>query len=118
MSWEEEFTEQEETNQEERESEKTQKERETVEPGTVKDIGLYLLNLLSVKGWQYLGLMVHPENGKILVDLTEARKAIDLFSLVFNFFKDGSSREEVRDLQAQLSNLQLNFVEKKKGRET
>lgn len=104
---------------EERDVEKEQTEEQTeapTEPGTVQDIAFYFLNLISVKGWQYMGLMVHPENGKILVDFNEAQKAIDLFSLIYDFLKDDLSSEVRRDLQSQLSNLQLNFVEKNKAR--
>ncbi len=82
------------------------------QPGKIKDLGYYFLNLLSAKAWQYLGLMVHPENGQILVDLEEARKAIDLFSILLEALKKDLDREELRELELHLSNLQLNFVEK------
>lgn len=82
------------------------------QPGKIKDLGYYFLNLLSAKAWQYLGLMVHPENGQILVDLEEARKAIDLFSILLEALKKDLGREELRELELHLSNLQLNFVEK------
>ncbi|MGQ9623230.1 MAG: DUF1844 domain-containing protein [Candidatus Caldatribacteriaceae bacterium] len=75
-------------------------------------MGYYFLNLLSAKAWQYLGLVVHPENGQILVDLDEARKAIDLFSVILDALRRELSRDELRELEMHLSNLQLNFVEK------
>ncbi|MCS7241399.1 MAG: DUF1844 domain-containing protein [Candidatus Caldatribacterium sp.] len=81
-------------------------------PGKIKDLGYYFLNLLSAKAWQYLGLMVHPENGQILVDLEEARKAIDLFSVILDTLKKDLDKDELRELEFHLSNLQLNFVEK------
>ncbi|MBC7217473.1 MAG: DUF1844 domain-containing protein, partial [Candidatus Caldatribacterium sp.] len=82
------------------------------QPGKIKDLGYYFLNLLSAKAWQYLGLMAHPENGQILVDLEEARKAIDLFSILLEALKKDLDRDELRELEFHLSNLQLNFVEK------
>lgn len=81
-------------------------------PGKIKDLGFYFLNLLSAKAWQYLGLMVHPENGEILVDLEEARKAIDLYSVVLESIQKDLAKEELRELERHLSNLQLNFVDK------
>jgi hypothetical protein len=88
------------------------KEETTAQPGKIKDLGYYFLNLLSAKAWQYLGLMVHPENGQILVDLNEARKAIDLFSVILDALRKEFDRDEMRELEAHLANLQLNFVEK------
>ncbi|NSW76978.1 MAG: DUF1844 domain-containing protein [Candidatus Atribacteria bacterium] len=84
------------------------------EPGKIRDLGFYFLNLLSAKAWQYLGLMVHPENGKIQVDLEEARKAIDLYSVVLESIRKDLAKDELRELELHLSNLQLNFVEKMK----
>ena len=54
------------------------REEKTTKPSSTKDLGVYFLGLLSAKAWQYLGLLVHPETGEILVDLEEARKSIDL----------------------------------------
>ncbi|WP_369017447.1 DUF1844 domain-containing protein [Thermatribacter velox] len=84
------------------------------EPGKIKDLVYYFLNLLSAKAWQYLGLIAHPETGQILVDLEEARKAIDLYSVILGEIKKDLSREENRELEAHLANLQLNFIEKMK----
>ncbi|MGC8778672.1 MAG: DUF1844 domain-containing protein, partial [Candidatus Caldatribacteriaceae bacterium] len=70
------------------------------------------LNLLSAKAWQYLGLMLHPENGEVLVDLEEARKAIDLYSVVLESIKKDLEKDELRELELHLSNLQINFVNK------
>ncbi len=81
-------------------------------PGLIKDLGFYFLNLLSAKAWQYLGLMVHPENGEIVVDIEEARKAIDLYSIILESLRKDLEKEELRQLEIHLSNLQLNFVEK------
>ncbi|MCX7668156.1 MAG: DUF1844 domain-containing protein [Atribacterota bacterium] len=87
-------------------------EERNQQPGKIRDLGFYFLNLLSAKAWQYLGLMVHPENGKIQIDLDEARKAIDLYSVVLETIRKDLTRDEVRELEVHLSNLQLNFVEK------
>lgn len=81
-------------------------------PGKIKDLGFYFLNLLSAKAWQYLGFLVHPESGEILVDLEEARKAIDLYSVILESIRKELSKDELRELELHLSNLQLNFVNK------
>jgi hypothetical protein len=89
-----------------------EEERKGQKPGKIKDLGFYFLNLLSAKAWQYLGLLVHPENGEILVDLEEARKAIDLYSVILESIKKDLEKDELRELEVHLSNLQLNFVNK------
>ncbi|MBP9015301.1 MAG: DUF1844 domain-containing protein [Candidatus Atribacteria bacterium] len=89
-------------------------EEKTTKPSSTKDLGVYFLGLLSAKAWQYLGLLVHPETGEILVDLEEARKSIDLYSIVLGAIKEDLGKNEERELEAQLSQMQLNFVEKAK----
>jgi len=89
-------------------------EEKTARPSKTKDLGFYFLGLLSAKAWQYLGLVVHPETGEMLVDLEEARKSIDLYSVILEEVKKDLEGSELRELEAQLSQLQLNFVEKSK----
>ncbi len=84
----------------------------TPQPTKIRDLGFSFLNLLSAKAWQYLGLMLHPENGEVLVDLEEARKAIDLYSVVLESIKKDLEKDELRELELHLSNLQINFVNK------
>ncbi len=89
-------------------------EEKTTKPSKTKDLGFYFLGLLSAKAWQYLGLVVHPETGEMLVDLEEARKSIDLYAVILEKVKKDLEGSELRELEAQLSQLQLNFVEKSK----
>jgi|GEM_PF-4647701 len=85
-------------------------------PTSIKDMALSFVSIISAKGWQYLGLMAHPENGKIHENLPEARKAIDLCSLVFNALKVELQKDEIQEIEGMISNLQLNYV-KRQNRE-
>lgn len=92
------------------------KNQEKIPPQKISDLGYYFLNVLQAKAWQYLGLLVHPENGEIFIDLNEARHAIDLFELIFNNLKNVFSPSIKKEMEMNLTNLQLNYVEKlKKG---
>ncbi|MDK2896001.1 MAG: hypothetical protein PWP04_121 [Candidatus Atribacteria bacterium] len=91
-----------------------EKKETTLEPGKIRDLGYYFLNLLSAKAWQYMGLLAHPEDGQIHVDLKEAKLAIDLYALILRGIKEEMTPGETNELETNLSNLQLNFVQKKK----
>ena len=90
---------------------------EKIPPQKITDLGFYFLNVLQAKAWQYLGLLVHPENGETLVDFKEARQAIDLFELIFENLKNDFNPSIKKEMEIQLANLQLNYVEKVKNEE-
>lgn len=93
-------------------------EEKIIKPAKTRDLGVYFLGLLSAKAWQYLGLVVHTETGEILVDLEEARKFIDLYSVILKEIRKDLEGDELREIEARLSQLQLNFVEKSKESRT
>ena len=90
----------------------SEKQKHPLHPSSIKEMALSFVSILSAKGWQYLGLVVHPENGKIHTDLEEAKKAIDLSSLIIDKIKNELTQEEQKDLENMISNLQLNFVKR------
>ncbi|NLJ48456.1 MAG: DUF1844 domain-containing protein [Candidatus Atribacteria bacterium] len=94
-----------------------EKNQEKLPPQKITDLGYYFLNVLQAKAWQYLGLLVHPENGETFIDLKEARHAIDLFELIFNNLKNDFSPSIQKEMEMNLTNLQLNYVEKVKKEE-
>ncbi|QPM69278.1 DUF1844 domain-containing protein [Atribacter laminatus] len=91
-----------------------EKNHEKIPPQKISDLGYYFLNVLQAKAWQYLGLLVHPENGETLVDLKEAHRAIDLFELIFENLKNDFAPSIKKEMEMHLTNLQLNYVEKVK----
>lgn len=91
-----------------------EKNQEKIPPQKITDLGYYFLNVLQAKAWQYLGLLVHPENGETLIDLKEARRAIDLFELIFENLKNDFPSSIKKEMEMHLTNLQLNYVEKVK----
>jgi hypothetical protein len=95
----------------------TETSQEKLEPQKIADLGFYFLNVLQAKAWQYMGLMVHPENGEIRFDLTEARRAIDLFDLIYENLKNDFPVDIKKEMDMQLTNLRLNYVEKMKKEE-
>ncbi|MEI6156795.1 MAG: DUF1844 domain-containing protein [Atribacterota bacterium] len=96
------------------EEERKEKDHKKTEPGKIKDLGYYFLNVLSAKAWSYMGLIAHPENNEFRIDLEECRKAIDLYSAIFEYLRSELSPEEKKELEIHLANMQLNYVEKTK----
>ena len=96
-----------------------EKPHDTIPPQKIVDLGYYFLNVLQAKAWQYLGLMVHPENGETLIDFHEAKQAIDLFQLILNHLQNDLPSSIKKEMEMHLTNLQLNYVEKmKKAKES
>jgi len=91
--------------------------QEKIPPQKITDLAYYILNVLQAKAWQYLGLIVHPENGETLVDLQEARQAIDLYDLIYEKLKGGFPLTIKKEMEMHLTNLQLNYVEKARKEE-
>lgn len=78
---------------------------------TVGEITNAFTGILIQKAWIHLGLVMHPETGKIEKNLEEARKAIDLFSLIAENMRGrwGDLAME-NEIQSQLTTLRLNFA--------
>ena len=93
--------------------EETKKMQEAMKNMKVKDFSLMFIQTLSAVAWQKMGLVPSPDGTEDL-DLNEAKLAIDVCSAIFDAaspsFDDGVKKE----LQTLISNLKINFVEKKK----
>ncbi len=75
-------------------------------------LSLTLVQLIS-KAWAFLGLVSHPETGKIKRDLEQAKLAIDSIEAIYPLIKDRLGDEERRGVELELTNLRLNFVKQR-----
>ncbi len=77
----------------------------------------YLL-MLGALGWQFLGKVPNPANGKIEKDLLQAQQIIDLLGILEEKTKNNLLPDEKNILDSTLINLRLNYVEEiKKDKE-
>ncbi len=72
---------------------------------------------LGTMGWQALGKLPNPMNGKIEINLLQAKEVIDLLEILDEKTKGNLTSEEDNVLKSTLANLRINYVEeiKKKG---
>jgi len=68
---------------------------------------------LVLKGWAYLGVISHPETEEIKSDIEQAKLAIDAIERLLELRKNFLSEKEIKEMQLSLSNLKLNYVNKK-----
>ncbi len=80
-------------------------------PVPVSDFLILTSSTLITKAWAYLGVVSHPETGKIKKDLRQAELAIDAIDSISNLLK--AFGENTKDLEFQLSNLRLNYLSAK-----
>jgi hypothetical protein len=76
------------------------------------ELMIWMLGVLGAKAWQGLGLVPNPGSGKIEKDLGDAKLAIDAFSALFEAMRPHLEGQALRDTEALLTTLRLNFVEK------
>lgn len=74
----------------------------------------YCVSLLSAQAWQCLGLIADPKTGEAMIDLAQAKVAIDAVGDLAARL-EAAPRETVpdslrRDLRTLLNDLRLNFV--------
>lgn len=75
------------------------------------EITNFFLGLMIQKAWIALGLVGNPATGRVERDLAEARRLIDLVSLIAGHMQGKWGHPELeQELQAQLTNLRLNFA--------
>jgi len=82
-------------------------------PVPVTDFLVLTSSTLITKAWAYLGLVSHPETGKIKKDLRQAELAIDAIDSISKLLRNFG--ENTKDLDFQLSNLRLNYLTAKEG---
>jgi len=72
----------------------------------------YMLSLLRASAWQWMGLVMNPVNGKVEVDLKQARLAIDCFETISEKLSPFLEERGRREIQGALADLRVNFVER------
>lgn len=97
---------------EEKIPEETSAEEEKLGKEELKVINLSrgFISFLSQVAWWNLGLVPHPQSGKVQKDLPEAKLAIDTASAIFEILKDNLPDEEKKQFRTILSDLKLNYV--------
>ncbi len=88
----------------------TKKDKKMERPIRVRDLLLLYVISLREKAWAYLGALSHEETGEKLVSLEDARLAIDALDRLVELIKPSLSKDEVKSLELDLSNLRLNYV--------
>jgi uncharacterized protein DUF1844 len=79
---------------------------------STRELLAWMLGVLGAKAWQGMGLVPNPGSGKIEKDLGEAKIAIDAFSGLLEAMRPQLEGQALRDTEALLTTLRLNFVEK------
>jgi len=101
----------------ERMSKKKEEKKSEKKLISVSNLLVVTLYHLLEKAWAYLGLVSHAETGEKLVDLDEARLAIDTIEFLKERIKEKIPPEELKNLEFNLSNLRLNFISKAREKE-
>jgi hypothetical protein len=77
-----------------------------------RDLLVTLLGLLASKAWEGMGLIPNPATQKIQKDLAGARMAIDAYGAIFGVVRAEVEEQHCREIEALLTTLRINFVEK------
>lgn len=80
-----------------------------------RDLLLSFLGVLASKAWEGMGLIPNPATNKIQQDLAGARMAIDAYAALFEVVRAHVEDQPRREMEALLTTLRLNFVEKSSG---
>ncbi len=83
----------------------------------VKDMAIYNLSMIASQAWHHLGLVPVPGTTKAEIDLEQAKMAIDLYEANLNVLGPSLEKEMGKQFRQGLTDLQLNFVNKKKSQE-
>ena len=86
-----------------------------IEAIPTRELLVWMLGVLGAKAWQGMGLMPNPASGKIERDLGEAKIAIDAFAGLLDAMRSQLEGQALRDTEALLTTLRVNFVEKSSG---
>jgi len=80
---------------------------------TELDINILLrlvINLLSAKAWQYIGLRIKPGTDKIEQNFEKAKLSIDCIVFLIEKLEGQISDDEKGKLRSIITDLQINFV--------
>lgn len=85
------------------------------------DFNPYFFNLITMfatAGWQQLGKIQNPVDGKITRDLQGAQVTIDMLVMIRDKMKGNLTSKEEEILSSTISNLQLNYADEAAKPET
>ncbi len=71
--------------------------------------------VLATRAWVDMGLLADPIKGEVVRDLTSARLAIDAYDCLVKTLKAKGRPDGVREMEALLADLRLNFVRQAAG---
>ena len=86
-------------------------------PPTLADLDIYdtlrfMVGVLNQAAWIHLGLVVAPGASEAVIDLGQARVAIDSLEAIALQLRPSFDPEEQREIDNVLANLRINFVKK------
>ena len=84
------------------------------EPLSVYDFITVMVDQMAGFAWQKLGLQPDLMTGKIVVDMEEAKVAIDLTAHLASFIEPRLDEEDKRRIHGLVRDLRINYVEKSK----
>ncbi|MGI6296278.1 MAG: DUF1844 domain-containing protein [Armatimonadota bacterium] len=94
------------------EPEKPEQEAEETPLPDVYDTLRFMLGMFVEQAWQFMGLHLPPGRKEPVVDLEQAKIAIDSIVFVADKLQPHLSEDEQKALRGLIGDLQLNFVQK------
>jgi len=80
-------------------------------PTDVFDYLRWTAGMLNAMAWQKMGLIVDPQTGEIVKDLSQARAAIDTVACIFEQLKPVMADDERRAFEGAVGDLRANFIQ-------
>lgn len=77
-----------------------------------EDALLFSIGMFTDLSWIFLGIRANPSSGEAKADLAQARLTIDAVKALVTLAEGRLDAHHMRDLQNQLSSLQLNYVQR------
>ncbi len=78
---------------------------------SVDGVASWTIGMLADLAWVNMGLVPHPITGKLVREIEEARRAIDIVADLARHLRGNSAPQAQRELDTLLTNLRLNFVQ-------
>lgn len=75
---------------------------------------ILILQVVQLREWAhiYMGLITHPKQKKVVVDIPQAKLAVDSASALVDIMLPSLSREQQREMKLLVSDLKMNFITK------
>jgi len=81
---------------------------------SVYDVIMAMVDQMSALAWQKMGLQPDMMTGKIVIDMDEAKVAVDLVAHLGSFIEPQLDENDKREIHNLVRNLRLNYVQKQK----